>query len=185
MEFLLEVLKRTETTDYKLKSEDLLILKQEILHKIPWQVCPMERSLLFRNDVILLTSFHFSPQTNSLAPFFVIIKHQQSFFLFSAARTSVLSHAVRQRVLDPGLKSHQYLYVCKYVDWNGFGAMLATKRSAGVTPEVNLRNPLHVGDEACKQVDRPWLWKTWQMLPEVQSRGISGATKRIEALQKI
>ena len=106
MEFLLKVLKRTETTDYKLKSEDLLILKQEILHKIPWQVCPMERSLLFRNDVILLTSFHFSPQTNSLTPFFVIIKHQQSFFLFSAARTSVLSHAVRQRVLDPGLKPH-------------------------------------------------------------------------------
>ena len=34
--------------------------------------------------------------------------------------------------------------------WNDSAAMLATKRSAGVTPQVNLRNLLHVGDEACK-----------------------------------
>ena len=30
--------------------------------------------------------------------------------------------------------------------------MLPTKRSVDVAPEVNLRNPLHVGDEACKGV---------------------------------
>ena len=29
-------------------------------------------------------------------------------------------------------------------------AMLAIKRSAGVTPELNVRNPLHVGKEASK-----------------------------------
>ena len=29
--------------------------------------------------------------------------------------------------------------------------MLAIKRSAGVAPEVKLRNPLYVGDEAHKQ----------------------------------
>ena len=29
-------------------------------------------------------------------------------------------------------------------------AMLGAQRSAGVPPEVNLRNPLHAGDEACK-----------------------------------
>ena len=29
-------------------------------------------------------------------------------------------------------------------------AMLATKRSAGVASEMNLRNPLHTGDDACK-----------------------------------
>ena len=34
-------------------------------------------------------------------------------------------------------------------------AMLATKRSAGVTPEVNLRNSLHAGDKACKRGIRP------------------------------
>ena len=28
--------------------------------------------------------------------------------------------------------------------------MLATSRSAGVTPEVNLSNPLHTSDEMCK-----------------------------------
>ena len=27
--------------------------------------------------------------------------------------------------------------------------MLATERSAGVTQEVNLRNPLHAGEKAC------------------------------------
>ena len=29
--------------------------------------------------------------------------------------------------------------------------MLAAKRSAGVAPEVNLRNPLHIGEEVRKQ----------------------------------
>ena len=29
--------------------------------------------------------------------------------------------------------------------------MLATNRSAGVTPEVNVRNPLRTDDKACKQ----------------------------------
>ena len=34
-------------------------------------------------------------------------------------------------------------------------AMLAVKKSAGVTPEVNLRNPLHEGEEADKQGIHP------------------------------
>ena len=34
-------------------------------------------------------------------------------------------------------------------------AMLAIKRSAGVTPQVNLRNPYHTGDEAGKQETHP------------------------------
>ena len=38
--------------------------------------------------------------------------------------------------------------MCKYVDQTGSAAMLATKRSAGVTPEVNLRNPLHATERA-------------------------------------
>ena len=39
-------------------------------------------------------------------------------------------------------------YVNKYVDQNGLAAMLVAKRSAGVATEVNLRNPLHAGNEA-------------------------------------
>ena len=35
--------------------------------------------------------------------------------------------------------------VCKYVDQKGSTAMLAAQRSAGVAPEVNMRNPLHIG----------------------------------------
>ena len=42
---------------------------------------------------------------------------------------------------------------CTYVQvcgWNGSAAMLAANRSTGVTPEVNLRNTLPVGNEAYK-----------------------------------
>ena len=42
------------------------------------------------------------------------------------------------------------MFACKYVDQNSSAAMLAAKRSAGVTPEVNLRILLHAGDKACK-----------------------------------
>ena len=39
------------------------------------------------------------------------------------------------------------MYVYKYTDQKGFPAMLSVKRSAGITPKVNLRNPLHLGKE--------------------------------------
>ena len=42
------------------------------------------------------------------------------------------------------------IYVYKYMDPKGLAAMLAVKRSADVTPEVNLRNPLHASDEVHK-----------------------------------
>ena len=42
-----------------------------------------------------------------------------------------------------------------YVDQKGLAAMLAIKRTAGITPEVNLRNSLHEGNKACKQGIRP------------------------------
>ena len=49
--------------------------------------------------------------------------------------------------------------MCKYVDQNGSVALLPplplSKRSAGVTPEVNLSNPLHADNEACKQGIHP------------------------------
>ena len=43
----------------------------------------------------------------------------------------------------------------KYMDWNASAAMPATKRSAGITPEVNLRILLHAGNEAHKRRDLP------------------------------
>ena len=42
---------------------------------------------------------------------------------------------------------------CKCMDENGSAAMLATKRLAGVTQQMNLRIALHAGDKACKQGD--------------------------------
>ena len=40
--------------------------------------------------------------------------------------------------------------ICKYVDRKGLAVVLAAKRSAGVAPEVKLKNPLHTGDKAGK-----------------------------------
>ena len=44
--------------------------------------------------------------------------------------------------------------------WNGLATVLATKRSVGVAPEVNLRIIFHAGFEARKQGD-PKQWYQW------------------------
>ena len=46
---------------------------------------------------------------------------------------------------------------------------LVDKRSAGVAPQVNLRIPLHISNEARKRGDPPWFWISEQMSPEVQN----------------
>ena len=56
-------------------------------------------------------------------------------------------------MLNPRLEPQQCLYVFKYMDEKGSGAMLATTRSTGVAQEVTLRNHLHACDEACKRGD--------------------------------
>ena len=58
-----------------------------------------------------------------------------------------LSHTVQQH----SLHQVQPMLVYKYVDQKGLAAMLVIKSSAGVAPEVILRNPFHEGDEAGKQ----------------------------------
>ena len=45
------------------------------------------------------------------------------------------------------------MVVRKYVDCKGSAVMLAAKKSAGVTPEVNMRNPLHVGEKSMQVSD--------------------------------
>ena len=62
--------------------------------------------------------------------------------------------------------------------------MLGTKRSAGVTPEVNLRNPLHTGDKACKRGNHPD-FETQSRHHQKSITGVSAAPqKRTDALQK-
>ena len=56
---------------------------------------------------------------------------------------------------------------------NGSAAMLAAKRSAGVTPEVNLK------------VLVTCLRNPERMSPEIRNRGISGSTKSTCAFQKL
>ena len=71
----------------------------------------------------------------------------------------------------------------RYVEDKSLAAMLATKRSAGVTPEVNLgkcvthRSPPSVNNAAHSG------FKTQETSPEIQDRGINGPTKRTNVLQ--
>ena len=51
------------------------------------------------------------------------------------------------------------------------------KRSAGVAPDMNLRNLLHKEDEARKWGDPPRPWIPGQMSSKVQKRRISSPTK--------
>ena len=53
-----------------------------------------------------------------------------------------------------------------------------SSRSAGVTPEVNLRNPWHAGDGACMLGIYPV-----QISQEIQNRDMSGPTIRTDILQ--
>ena len=63
--------------------------------------------------------------------------------------------------------------------------MLATKRSAGVAPEVNLRNPLHADDEARKRRIHPG-FETQGNVPRSPKReiSVSGPTKGLMSSQK-
>ena len=69
--------------------------------------------------------------------------------LSSVGGASVLLHGARQQHTRSCTPAPPML-VHMYVDQNGLAAMLAVKRSAGVTPKVNLRNPLHTGGKVCK-----------------------------------
>ena len=72
----------------------------------------------------------------------------------------------------------------KYMTQKGSAAMLAIKRSAGVAPEVNLRNLLRTGEEACKRGIH-YDFETRTASPEVQTMGVSGQTKKTHVLKNL
>ena len=55
---------------------------------------------------------------------------------------------------DLGFKSPS---PCMCIGQNSFSVMLANKRSVGVTPELNLKNSLHIKDETNRQGIHPGL----------------------------
>ena len=85
-----------------------------------------------------------------------LLKTSQPSWYSSVGKASVWSHAVRQQHNKSQTQVPPML-VCKYIDWNSSTVMLATRRSTGVTPEVNLRILLHIGNKAYKKGDPPWL----------------------------
>ena len=62
-------------------------------------------------------------------------------------------------------------------------AMLASQ--AGVTPEVNLRNPLYTGDKVCKRWIHSGLETHFRHHQKSKNRDMSGPTKRTDVLQDI
>ena len=63
----------------------------------------------------------------------------------------------------------------RYVDQKGSAA----KRSVGVTPEVNLRNPLHVGDEESRRGIYPCLWEQGQTSTKAKTGTSVGLQKKL------
>ena len=75
--------------------------------------------------------------------------------------------------------SHVPVPVCRYVEMNGSAAILATKRSADVAPEVNLRE--HVTHTPPSNVNKAahYGFETQRRRHQKpKNRGISGPTKR-------
>ena len=70
-------------------------------------------------------------------------------WISSVSRTPVLSHTVRQQH-DRSWTQGSPMLVHKYMDQNCSATMLAAKKLRGVTPEADLRIPLHAGDKAHK-----------------------------------
>ena len=92
-------------------------------------------------------------------------------------------HSSVERLLMEQQVSHQCLY--RYVEEIGYATMLATKRSAGVTPEMNLREcvtckPLPSANKAAH-----FGFKPQRRRHQKSKTGISVApTKRTHVLQK-
>ena len=61
--------------------------------------------------------------------------------------------------------------------------MLDAKRSADVTPDMNLRNLLLADDKARKRLGPTWFSNPGQMSHEVQNRSISSPTIRTDVLR--
>ena len=81
---------------------------------------------------------------------------------FNNSTKTSLFHAVKWRLITAikvkqketciycSSSTNAYVYMYKYVAKKGSATMLAIKRSAGVAPEVSLKNPLHAGYKAHK-----------------------------------
>ena len=59
------------------------------------------------------------------------------------------------RGFQPQTSTNACGHVCRYMDQKSLAAMLTSIQSAGVSPEVNLRNSLQAGDKACKRGIHP------------------------------
>ena len=65
----------------------------------------------------------------------------------------------------------------------GLIAMQASKRSADITPEVNLWNSLHAGEDTHKQEIHPGFENQGRHHQKSKNRDINGHTKRVNVLQ--
>ena len=83
----------------------------------------------------------------------------------------------------PQTSTNACRHVYKYEDQKDLAAILSSIQSAGVTPEVNLRNSVQA--RMCASEKSTLALKPRVDVTRVQNRGISGPTKRTYVLQKI
>ena len=83
-------------------------------------------------------------------------------FFFQVVHSSIFRFPLIHLILDSS-HTNARTQVC---GWNSLAAMLANKRSAGVAPEVNLKNLGHTGDNACNQRNPLCSWNPDQTPPE-------------------
>ena len=131
------------------------------------------RTLVWKSLFFICCHFHF---IISKQPFFAGIAQ-------SVARVSC-HHCEAAAPLTPDSSPNNVCMCTNRWIGNGSATILDGKRPAGITPEVNLRNPFHAGNRSCKWGIHPGFETQGQTSPKVQNRGISVPTKRTNVLRK-
>ena len=94
--------------------------------------------------------------------------------------------------IDPGEKSQNVAFntmslvnrIFKLILWDRLGVILASKRSAGVAPEVNLTESVtHTPPPSTNKAVHYGFETHRRCQQEVQNKGISGPTKRAYVFQ--
>ena len=89
------------------------------------------------------------------------------------------------------VKFQYFEFIINKNTWNQLNLCMALKwpwlscwSPRGVTPQVNVRNPLYAGNKACKWGDLRWLWNRRQTSPEIQKHGHQYPKEKTDDLKK-
>ena len=123
----------------------------------------------------------FLPPLRSLL--FFLIVNMRSVLKWIVTWQRLVVCGTDSRGFDPWTSTNACRHVCRCVDQKGLATMLTSIESAGITPEVNLRNSMQARKHASENSTLA-LKPRADITTEVQNGGISGLTKRTYVLQK-